>query len=722
MVKKIFMMSLALLLITAGVVMFLTSDAYAARLTQKQLSFVDEFGELISHTTLTSVEILDAGTATTSSIYSDRNGDTSMTNPIVTGLAADQITFWSKDADYKCSATDGTYTRAVDNLTGSQTRFAFPTYLVAMASRTASDSQTFTFGTTLDWVAGAQDTTMDWTPKVDNSAFAIGTSALASDLELYGGTPNYDLLWDSNRNTLAFRDNAILGFGCGSKGGTVDYTIQTAGSTGNLVITAVTGDDCVEFGDGSVATDVLFQNTQTATADVRWDDATETWLFGVTDYGVDVKFWGDSGGNYMMWDESEDEHVFEDAKIVLNEGSDIIFQDSGDATDWTMDCATGDQLRLICAATNETPSVTIGATTSGADLKVWGTDGTDYIEWDASADLHTIVGDAVAWTLTEAASTAVNIDITGTAGGFDLDTTDGVIALTAGGASNGDITLTSGDDIICTMTGVMRIVDDDIMVFGTNDDVSLNYDEDGDDDLQISGAVDLETTWCQFRSTCVCSLGGAGGAATGTDGDENRVILEDGLFEYHIIGTVGAPELDIAGTIAAGGLDVSMDAADAEGLEMTEGITARNKHSLVAQTDSGYIEVKLYITDVSGCNDVAVGWRKVEGYEADIATYTDIYTLSATKGDVYIMTALNDATLIIDDTAINTANTTAITLKVVVATDGTVTSFVNGVDETEHQTEYTFDSGDVLVPFFYYLGNSDTPEGTYVMHWKCQKD
>lgn len=41
---------------------------------------------------------------------------------------------------------------------------------------------------------------------------------------------------------------------------------------------------------------------------------------------------------------------------------------------------------------------------------------------------------------------AIDIDATATGGGVDIDTDDGGITLTAGGATNGDITLTAGDD------------------------------------------------------------------------------------------------------------------------------------------------------------------------------------------------------------------------------------------------------------------------------------
>jgi len=119
--------------------------------------------------------------------------------------------------------------------------------------------------------------------------------------------------------------------------------------------------------------------------------------------------------------------------------------------------STANTMTLLSDNQTELAYVLIGEDEAGIDLKVFGATSGDYWEWDSSLDLFTIVGDAVAWTLTEAAATAVNIDITGAAGGFDLDTTNGAVALTAGGASNGDMTLTAGDAFSVAAVGAIDI-------------------------------------------------------------------------------------------------------------------------------------------------------------------------------------------------------------------------------------------------------------------------
>jgi hypothetical protein len=363
--------------------------AFGARLTKKQLEFVDEFGNRITHTTITSVNIQDAGTSTTSSIYSDRNGETSMTNPIVTGLTDDAVEFWSKDADYKVTATDGTYTRTVDNLTGSQVRLAFPTYLVAMSSRTASDSQTFTFGTDSDWVAGAADSTMDWTPAVDDSAFAIGTAAYTSDLYLYGGTSGYNLYWDASEDTLELLDNVTLAIGTGD-----DYTIVHNGTT-----TTVAG-AATYSGDTTFSTDFLFDGTY----DVAWDD-------------------------------NRNQLIFEDNAVLGFGGA---HDAAGDVTfSWN---ATN---LLIESAAEDTGEIEIGAT-NAIDLVLHANTAASEVAFNAST-----------------ATAEFN--------GYDI-----------------------------------QLMDDDILAFGDSDEITIQYDEDGDNDLQVIGDVTLEGT------TPLLTIGDAG--------------------------------------------------------------------------------------------------------------------------------------------------------------------------------------------------------------------
>ena len=194
---------------------------------------------------------------------------------------------------------------------------------------------------------------------------------------------------------------------------------------------------------------------------------------GVTGTGIDIKFWGDTAGNYMMWDQSEDELVFEDAIIVLNEGSTLIFQGIDDATDWAVNCDTTDRLDLIPILTTDTAIIGVGDAAHTSDLLWYTKTAASIINIDASGDLMFFDGvdvrfndddvlsfsDTAEITMTFGESADdFKIDCTRTVAGnaLILETTDGGVFINADGATNGDITI----DARGTITTVGQVTQD----------------------------------------------------------------------------------------------------------------------------------------------------------------------------------------------------------------------------------------------------------------------
>lgn len=311
----------------------------------------------------------------------------------------------------------------------------------------------------------------------DLSGNVVCVDLTTSDDVLFAGT-TYDVAFDASREALVFEDDAILGFGAGAHDDAPDitFTFESIGSSLDIA-----GDDLeILIGTAGAGLNVIFSSEEVAEYatfaeeaaelllthyDIQFDDDADLivgtdndWVIecdgadileiltkltdgtaainlGVDGAGADLKMFSEVAANYVEFDSTADEVYHEDCDLKLNEGAQLEFCYDDNATDWSVDLATANRLLFTCAETDETPNIHIGVASAGADLKIFGTDAGDYWEWDASADLQTIVGDAVAWTLTEAAATAVNIDITGAAGGFDLDTTDGNIVLTTGGVA-----------------------------------------------------------------------------------------------------------------------------------------------------------------------------------------------------------------------------------------------------------------------------------------------
>ena len=123
------------ILLTLMLVAILACQTALGALTQKQIQFVDEFGNPVNMSTSVSLFIYNVGTTTQQTCYTNRTGsstylvtqaitDDSANTPLdyTTGL----MTFWSTTAGYKLYVSDGVSERFIDNLDGSVTRIYWP--------------------------------------------------------------------------------------------------------------------------------------------------------------------------------------------------------------------------------------------------------------------------------------------------------------------------------------------------------------------------------------------------------------------------------------------------------------------------------------------------------------------------------------------------------------------------------------------------------------------
>tara|TARA_R100001463_G_C3529508_1_gene221483 strand:- start:853 stop:1722 length:870 start_codon:yes stop_codon:yes gene_type:complete len=144
---------------------------------------------------------------------------------------------------------------------------------------------------------------------------------------------------------------------------------------------------------------------------------TNTITVGSDGTGYDVKFFGDSAGHYVLWDQSADELVLtSDSKLSFHDaagGENIVASADGhleinagttlDITAPTVDVngvvdvsgnftATGGTTTL--GATNITGIVNVGSDGSGHDVIFHSATGSDYFFWDASEEILKITGTA----------------------------------------------------------------------------------------------------------------------------------------------------------------------------------------------------------------------------------------------------------------------------------------------------------------------------------------
>lgn len=232
---------------------------------------------------------------------------------------------------------------------------------------------------------------------------------------------------------------------------------------------------------------------------------------------------------------------------------------------------------------------------------------------------------------------------------------------------------------------------------------------------ETQNRINRSHTYETFDCNPVVSLL-AGGAASGATGAVNIMAIGENTYEYHI---KGAGQTIIAPTITATGLSISLDLTDDEGLEITQGITARGRNSFVVGTDGAFFfRAKLKIADVSGTDDCAIGFRKAAAYTANIDDYTDMAVLNVIGGDIKIETIDDNAATTTTDTTNNWADTETHTLEVRVSAAGVVTYLIDGVAPVT-VAAHTIDSGDTVIPFLFFLHATTAPGVVELIEWEC---
>lgn len=229
----------------------------------------------------------------------------------------------------------------------------------------------------------------------------------------------------------------------------------------------------------------------------------------------------------------------------------------------------------------------------------------------------------------------------------------------------------------------------------------------------------LQRIFHEFRSEPVTSKR-LGGAATGTAGDRNIMLLppngpnQPGLAaEWHVKGT----QTILTPSLGTNGLNLGMDQTDNDGIEVLPGgITARSPLAFVVGTDRAFFfEVKAQIEDVSGADPFLIGFRKAEASQADWNDYAEAAYLGIVAGDIKSSTILTGAATVDTDTTDNAADATPLTFRVNVSGAGVVTYLVNAAAPTT-VAAYTFPNGTVVVPSIYFLHGSDVAGTVELVH------
>ena len=193
-------------------------------------------------------------------------------------------------------------------------------------------------------------------------------------------------------------------------------------------------------------------------------------------------------------------------------------------------------------------------------------------------------------------------------------------------------------------------------------------------------------------------------------------------LEFEPLSTQVAPTLapQIV-TVSEGisGLDIGMTQTDDVGVELCPGTLNSNHLAFnIGESNAFFFRVKFSIADVSGTDDCAVGFRKVEAYQANIDDYADMAVLNVISGNITIETILGGAGTVSTDTTDNWTDTQTHQLEVFVSSSGVVTYTIDNVAPTV-TAEYTFTDNLYVVPFMYLLNSTDLAGAVVILEWEC---
>jgi len=508
------------------------------------------------------------------------------------GDTASRYWLWDTSADGVVQR--GTLTVGVDDA-GHDVKFFGDTASAYMLWDTSTDDLVLAGAAGID-LAG--DIDVDGTANLDvvdidgavqlDATLTVGADDQGYDVKFFGDTASAYMLWDTSTDDLVLAGAAGIDLA-----GDIDVD-----GTANL--------DAVDI-DGAV----------------QIDGAT---TIGVDGTGLDVKFFGDTAGSFLLWDQSDD-------ALELTDSSPIKIGDGGDMQvyhDGTNSYITNSQGALKIATESSGIAVTIGHSTSEVTI----------------ADNLTVTGTLTLGSnaeLTEAELELLDGLTAGTAIASKVVTTDSSIDTTgqrnltisgeldaATGDFSGDVDVDGtleADAITINSTAIGSIYG---VVAGSSSIVTTGALDSGS---ITSGFGTIDTGSSTITTTGLISGGSLdiddvliNGTTIGHTNDTDLMTVADGVLT--VAGELDAATLDISGNADIDGT-TNLDAVDIDGAVQIDGTVT------VGVDDTG-LDVKFFGASAGAYMewDESADQLRIMGASADATTSTGKLLLATSLTDI----------------------------------------------------------------------------------------
>ena len=226
---------------------------------------------------------------------------------------------------------------------------------------------------------------------------------------------------------------------------------------------------------------------------------------------------------------------------------------------------------------------------------------------------------------------------------------------------------------------------------------------------QLQGLIDSKRVY-KFENPPVCVDDAMfGGINTLIDGADNSNVIhqyDDGLslcFNFEQASDIDGPPItstgmnygDACDNTGNDGCQWLMVHPSAKGSEGVNQFTIGRR--------AFYAKLEMSIATTGSCDELGFGFRAKAAFAALPQTYTDYVMLNVDNGDIKIQGALNDTDESDVDSTDNWADGEIHTLAVYVSKAGAATFKLDGRDPTVNTFSMTFDTGDVVSPFWFCL-------------------